>query len=127
MRAASLALSLVLLGACGGGSAGEVTAVPGRAFDPVDITVAVGETVTWTIDSDDAHTVTAYDGSVPGSADYFASGNFASEDAAREDLAEGLLKRGDTFEFTFDEPGTYEYFCIPHEDDGMKGTVTVTG
>ena len=34
---------------------------------------------------------------------------------------------GGTFSFTFDEPGTYDYFCIPHEDLGMVGSVTVTG
>ena len=29
--------------------------------------------------------------------------------------------------YTFEEPGTYSYFCGPHEDQGMVGTVTVTG
>jgi plastocyanin len=28
---------------------------------------------------------------------------------------------------TFDVPGTYQYFCIPHEMAGMTGTVVVTG
>jgi hypothetical protein len=32
-----------------------------------------------------------------------------------------------TFSFTFEEPGTYDYFCIPHESMGMIGSVTVTG
>ena len=32
-----------------------------------------------------------------------------------------------TFSFTFEEPGTYDYFCIPHEKMGMVGSVTVTG
>ena len=36
-------------------------------------------------------------------------------------------ENGETFSFTFDEPGTYTYFCGPHEDQGMVGTVTVTG
>lgn len=30
---------------------------------------------------------------------------------------------GETFRFTFDTPGTYDYFCIPHPF--MKGTVVV--
>jgi hypothetical protein len=34
---------------------------------------------------------------------------------------------GGTFSFTFEEPGTYDYFCIPHESLGMIGSVTVTG
>jgi hypothetical protein len=31
---------------------------------------------------------------------------------------------GGTFSFTFEEPGTYDYFCIPHESMGMIGSVT---
>jgi hypothetical protein len=40
----------------------------------------------------------------------------------------GMIEGGTdgTFSFTFEEPGTYDYFCIPHEDLGMVGTVTVT-
>jgi hypothetical protein len=34
---------------------------------------------------------------------------------------------GGTFSFTFEETGTYDYYCIPHEDLGMTGSVTVTG
>jgi plastocyanin len=30
---------------------------------------------------------------------------------------------GDTFEFTFEEPGEYQYYCEPHL--GMFGTITV--
>lgn len=32
----------------------------------------------------------------------------------------------ETWERTFDEPGTYHYICRPHEDRGMKGVVHVT-
>ncbi|WP_241997224.1 plastocyanin/azurin family copper-binding protein [Halorubrum sp. SD626R] len=31
----------------------------------------------------------------------------------------------ENYEHTFEEPGTYEYFCIPHEGSGMVGTVRV--
>ena len=30
-----------------------------------------------------------------------------------------------TFTYTFNQPGTYEYYCIPHEFVGMVGTVKV--
>jgi plastocyanin len=33
--------------------------------------------------------------------------------------------RGSAFVLTFDRPGTYEYFCLIHQDRGMKGTITV--
>ena len=31
----------------------------------------------------------------------------------------------DTFTFTFDTPGTYTLICVPHEAQGMLGTITV--
>jgi plastocyanin len=97
----------------------------GQTFDPVTITVKAGETVTWVNESDEAHTVTAYGDEIPEEASYFASGGASSEDEARDSLSEGLLEAGDTFEVTLDQPGTYEYYCIPHESSGMKGTIVV--
>ena len=35
----------------------------------------------------------------------------------------GNLGNGDTFTFTFDTPGEYEFFCSIHPD--MKGSITV--
>ena len=37
----------------------------------------------------------------------------------------GTLTQGESFEFTFDEPGTFEYFCKLHPS--MTGTIKVTG
>lgn len=31
----------------------------------------------------------------------------------------------ETLTFTFDSPGTYELICVPHESQGMTGTITV--
>lgn len=40
----------------------------------------------------------------------------------------GLIQGGaeGSVSYTFEEPGTYSYFCGPHEDQGMVGTVTVS-
>lgn len=38
----------------------------------------------------------------------------------------GTLSQGDTFEFTFDEAGEYEYYCAIHPTQ-MTGTLTVEG
>ena len=76
-------------------------------FAPANITIEPGTTVTWVQSGDNPHTTTSYDG-------LWDSG-----------LIEG--DSGGTFSFTFEEPGTYDYFCIPHEDLGMVGSVTVTG
>jgi plastocyanin len=69
--------------------------------------------------------VTAYGDSLPDGAEFFASGGASSEQDARDDLSGGLLTEGETFSVTFSEPGTYEYFCIPHEQVGMTGTIIV--
>jgi plastocyanin len=96
-----------------------------QAFVPQQITVAAGETVTWVNDSSQTHTVTAYQDSLPEGAPYFASGDLPSEQAARADIAAGLVRPGERFSFTFEVAGTYRYFCIPHEGQGMTGTVVV--
>jgi plastocyanin len=76
-------------------------------FDPANITVEPGTTVTWVQSGNNPHTTTSYDG-------LWDSGMLPGGS-------------GQTFSFTFDEPGTYDYFCIPHENLGMVGTVTVSG
>lgn len=87
-------------------------------FTPPKVTVRVGETVRWKNTSVIVHTVTAdpdeatMDGSVhlPEGAEPFDSGDLDPKEA---------------FEHTFETPGTYTYFCIPHEAAKMRGTVVV--
>ena len=91
---------------------------------------AVGDTVVWGNTDSRKHTVTAFESSVPDAADYFASGGFDSEPAAREAWKQSLqgggnIVPGETYAVTFDVPGQYHYFCIPHEDAGMAGKVVV--
>jgi plastocyanin len=59
--------------------------------------VATGTTVTWSNDDTAAHTVTS--GTPEGSDGLFDSSIFMA---------------GTSFEFTFDEAGTYDYFCMVH-------------
>jgi plastocyanin len=73
------------------------------AFSPQTIEVPVGTTVTWTNEDVTQHTVVSEDKL------------FGSE----------ILQKGDTFSYTFDEPGTYDYICSLHPS--MKGQVIVTG
>lgn len=113
-----------VLGACS--PSGPRVNLLENAFSPAEITIDAGETVVFVNDSTQSHTVTAYEDRTPGGAPYFASGGFSDEAAARADLAEGLIDPGERYEVTFEEPGTYEYFCIPHEELGMTGTITVT-
>ena len=130
MKGTSLALlaAAVLLASCGGdddGSSGDVAMTVGQKFDPSTLEVSVGDSVTWTNDSPEVHTVTAVQADLPEGATYFASGGFDSEEEAVSNLSDGLIDPDETFEVTFDEPGTYKYFCIPHGVDVMKGTIVV--
>jgi plastocyanin len=78
-------------------------------FAPQTITVPVGTTVTWEVTGTHGHTVTSDTG-------VFDSGSTP-------------LKQGDTFSFTFNQVGTFPYFCMFHGgpgDVGMSGTVVVT-
>jgi plastocyanin len=116
------------LGACAGGGGGDdntVSMQSGQRFEPGTLTVSAGTTVTFVNDSDEGHTVTAYEEELPEGAPYFSSGGFDSEVAARDDVAGGLLSTGEEFEVTFDQPGTYGYFCIPHEGSNMTGRIVV--
>lgn len=87
-------------------------------FEPASITIKAGETVDFVNGSPLIHTVTADPAkareadnvSLPEGAETFDSGNLAP---------------GESFSHTFTEPGTYQYFCIPHEAAGMTGTIVV--
>lgn len=95
------------------------------AFQPPRLEVAPGTTVEWVNDSDVPHTVTAYEDVIPDDASYFASGDFGSERAARNDISAGLLDPGDTYTHRFAEPGIHAYYCIPHEGGGMTADIIV--
>ena len=71
-------------------------------YAPPSRSVAPGTWVTWSNAGQDAHTVTAVDGS-------FDSGNL--------DPSEG-------FSWYFDQPGTYAYMCSLHP--WMTGTIVVS-
>ena len=71
------------------------------AFVPATIEIEVGTTVTWENHDTAPHTATADDGT------------FDSDE----------LAQGETFSYTFDQPGEFPYFCEIHPN--MTGTVIV--
>ncbi len=94
-----------------------------NVFAPTELTVEVGESVTWGFASA-GHDVSGRpadsdDASLPAEADPFAS--YGPD----ESPAESLVPRGETYAHTFEVPGQYEYVCIPHASLGMAGTVRV--
>ena len=96
-------------GSGGGGGGGAEVGMRNIQFDPADVTIAAGETVTWTNNEGVPHDVEKTSGPGP----KFSSG------------PEGGMMEGDTFAQTFDRPGTYEYVCRVHAP-GMAGTIEVT-
>ena len=88
------------------------TSVPGceetnECYLPADITINVGDTVEWINVDTAAHTVTG------GSPADGPSGVFDSS----------LVMADAVYAFTFEEAGTYDYFCMVHP--WMIGSVTV--
>ena len=86
------------------------------AFTPTDLQLAAGGTVTWRQDDVATHTVTS--GRVEqtgGTATAKPDGRFDS----------GTITKGQTFQFSFAEPGAYPFFCAIHPAT-MTGVVTVT-
>ena len=78
-----------------------------ECYIPFGVSIGIGEAVTWSNDDTAAHTVTS--GSAAGGAD----GVFDS----------GLFTAGTTFSHTFEEEGTFDYFCMVHP--WMVGSVMV--
>jgi plastocyanin len=90
------------------GGGGAQVGMKNVQFDPKDLTVKAGETITFTNDEAIPHDVHKTSG--PG--DDFSSGDT------------GGMQEGDTFELTLDKPGAYEYVCEVHAP-GMAGSITV--
>lgn len=127
---APLAAAL-LATACGGSPATEPAAggaaraepvevvVQDFAYDPSPVSVSAGTTIMWTNDDAILHTVTsgrARDQGVPGVSE--------QRDAQPDGIFDGPLPEEDaTFSFTFEETGTFSYYCAVHA--GMRGEVIV--
>lgn len=77
-------------------------------FSPQIVTVRAGGTVVWLNTSRSTHTVTSEQ--VPAGAAAFDSGS---------------LGPNAQFSQTFTVPGEYRYYCAPHREMGMVGTVVV--
>ncbi len=87
-------------------------------FDPATLTVAKGTTVTWRNASASVHTITFNPAQAANKAD-------ATLPDGVQPFDSGDLNPGQTFQHTFDTPGTYKYYCAPHEMVGMVGTIVV--
>ncbi|MDX3189588.1 cupredoxin family copper-binding protein [Streptomyces sp. MN03-5084-2B] len=108
MRRAALAVAavLVLLNLPFAGPAAAATQtvmMQGYAFSPAALTVRVGDTVTWMQHDEAPHDVVTTSAPVA----------FRSPQ----------LSAGQSWSYTFRQPGTYQYYCSVHPD--MRASVTV--
>ncbi len=87
-------------------------------FTPTEITIKAGDTVEWRNIGLIPHTVTADPKRAP------SSRNIELPDGA-ESFDSGWVTTGQSFRYTFSEPGVYRYICLPHEQARMVGTVIV--
>ncbi|MDQ2050711.1 plastocyanin/azurin family copper-binding protein [Natronolimnohabitans sp. A-GB9] len=89
-------------------------------FEPEELTISVGETVTWYFDAP-GHNVTSH----PDASDQNENPDDAEPFASYEgDSHSSLDEEGTEFEHTFETPGEYVYVCEPH-DGSMIGTIIV--
>jgi plastocyanin len=82
---------------------GPTVSVQDELFDPAQAAILAGDTLTWSQDGAEQHTITADDGVT---------------------FDSGVVNPGDVFAFTFDTPGTYPYYCQIH---GAPGGVGMAG
>jgi plastocyanin len=87
-------------------------------FDPIGVLVKPGHTVRWTNkDPSNSHTSTAY---------HPANGDHPLRiPAEARPWDSGYLLPDQSFEAVLNEPGIYDYFCVPHEHAGMVGRLVV--
>lgn len=90
---------------------GRVVSIVGNSgsnsYNPNLIEIKVGDTVTWINNDSSPHSVTSS----------------SSSSSSNSNFDSGILRRGETFSFTFDREGEYPYFCTLHPS--MVGTVMV--
>ncbi len=89
-------------------------------FEPANLTVKAGDTVTWVNNKMAPHNVIFDDGSVPGGKDL----------ATKVSHSQLTFAPGESYSTTFtaDMPaGEYSYYCAPHRGAGMVGKITVEG
>lgn len=85
----------------------------GLKFDPENVEITTGTTVAWEWKGDNHNIVVE---NQPADANWNGTPGPVTE----------IYNQGYRYTYTFDVPGTYDYYCNPHRAAGMVGCVTVT-
>lgn len=103
----------------GADSSGSTVSISGLTFKPSSLEVEAGTTVEWVNEDDVAHTVTS-----GRQGEQAAPGVNEGKDPKPDGLFDySLAGAGDAVTFTFDEAGTYPYYCDIHRQ--MVGEIIV--
>jgi plastocyanin len=95
-----------------GEQAADAVVTMSLTFMPTDITVKVGDTVTWRNGETIGHTITSGQWGEVNEATGLRGTQ--TPDGMFDHKLSPRGEEGDTFSFTFDEAGTFLYYCQPH-------------
>ncbi len=87
-------------------------------YKPDPVKIKVGQTIKWINKGETIHTATADPAQAP-------DPSYASVPKGAENFDSGYMNANDSWSYTFKVPGVYKYFCLTHENEGMKGEVDV--
>jgi len=117
--------TIAILACAGPAGPPKAMSIKGFAFNPAAVEVTKGTTVTWTNEDTVPHTVTT--GIAPPTFPPLPSGAsptpFPSLVSGDGKVNSGRIEPTTTFSFTFNEAGTFNYFCGVHP--AMKASITV--
>jgi len=87
-------------------------------YAPGKVSIKAGESVRWENDGETVHSVSTAAANAQNPKDTAMPKGAVSFDS-------GFIPPGGDYSYTFTVPGTYRYFCLPHEKAGMVGVIIV--
>jgi plastocyanin len=87
-------------------------------YTPAKAAIKVGDTVRWVNDGETVHSVSTNAANAQNPKDTSMPKGAVAFDS-------GFIPPGGDYSYTFTVPGTYRYFCLPHEKAGMVGVIVV--
>jgi plastocyanin len=87
-------------------------------YTPAKVAIKAGETVDWVNRGETVHSVSTSSANAQNPTDTSMPKGAVAFDS-------GFIPPGGDYHYTFTVPGTYRYFCLPHEKAGMVGVIVV--
>ncbi len=87
-------------------------------YAPEKVSIKAGDSVQWVNDGQTVHSVSTTAANAQNPKDTSMPKGAVAFDS-------GFIPPGGDYSYTFTVPGTYRYFCLPHEKAGMVGVIVV--